>query len=90
MIEASTCLIEALMLHLLRQNKPGIDAPAELEILDLDMRSYGQWRLIFWLRPLPGSKIHDRLGGNIRTVVVHQGSFVEIVADAPMPSVSGA
>jgi len=65
-----------------------LEDPKELQIVDCVMRRFGpQWRLIFWVRCVKGSKLAERLGTGIRTLILHEGSFVEVVADAPLPEV---
>lgn len=81
----SESLQEALMTELLNMCKKGAEIDKEVEIIDVDMRSLGQWRLIFWIRPQ--GKLVERFGSGIRTLLLHQNSIVEVYPDAPQPNV---
>lgn len=83
----SKTIAEALMFKLMCLAKGEEDTLQEVEILDADMRSFGQWRMIVWFRLKKGSKIADQCGTCIRTMVVHHNSFVEVIPDAQQPPV---
>lgn len=67
---------EALLTHLGFLLAGKENPEPEVEILDAQVMSYGQWRLIVWYK-------FDE--GMIRTAVVHQSSIVEVWPDGPVP-----